>query len=83
MPEDRGLGQRLAGQTRDHALIRQQIRQRRGLGVQAAAHPIARWGGGVVRRLRMRSVGVTVDEGVVGRPRSARRSWPCVHARPA
>ena len=64
--EDRGLGQRLARHARDDALVRQDVGQRGRLRVQAAAHPIARRGGGVGRRLRVMSVRGALDQGPSG-----------------
>ena len=64
--EDRGLGQRLAGHARDDALVRQDVGQRGRLRVQAAAHPIARRGGGVGRRLRVVSVRGALEQGASG-----------------
>ncbi len=64
--EDRGLRQRLARQTRDDALVRQDVGQRGRLRVQAAAHPIARRGGGVGRRRRWWAVVGVLDQGPPG-----------------
>ena len=50
--EDRGLGQGLAGQARDDALVRQDIGQGRGLGMQAAAQPVAGRAGCIVGDVR-------------------------------
>ena len=82
--EDRGLGQRLAGQAGDDALVGEDVGERRGLGVEAAAQSVGRRpsgrldgrAGGDARSRRRRS-------GIGGRRRSARRSSPCGRARPA
>ena len=65
--EDRGLGQRLARQARDDALVRQDVGQRGRLRVQATAHPVAVRGHGVRRRVRGMSVARAVDQGPPGR----------------
>ena len=69
--EDRGLGQGLAGQARDDALVRQDIGQGRGLGVQAAAHPVARRRGCIVGDVR--GAGAAFIGSGRGEDRSARR----------
>ena len=63
--QDRGLGQRLARQARDDALVRQDVGERRRLRVQAAAHPVARRRGGVGVAPRA-SVRGALDEGTSG-----------------
>ncbi len=65
-PEDRGLGQRLAGQPRDDALVCQDVGQRGRLRVQAAAHLVARCGGGAGRQLGARSARTAREEGPSG-----------------
>ena len=74
--EDRGLGHVARPSRPRRRPVRQDARASPG-GRRASDSP----GRGVGRRLRVMCVRGALDQ-VGGRRRSARRSWPCAHARP-